>query len=502
MILAELEGRLAVVGLEGHALRGIEHAALGLVPGHAIGCREVALGDGHLGAQREGARVAVALTGLDGRLVGLIDRRIGVVLQRDVEGVLEVLRVVGELAVNLLGHRERLVGKGIRNGAKTHHLRDGGNLLAGHVELHGVGELTDDVGSTLGALDASRNLDDRRLVRRNLRERHGQLLGSALDRRTSTEGTVRGVLALALTLGRGRIDDDEGVLLDVVRHRGAVVAPFFTGGNLVDDRRTGHGLITGRQDHTPHDGLVLIAILTVVQANPALLDSASFTGGAHDHVDLARDHLVADLHHEILVGGAGVLNRGARRHGARPLGGRVGVLVKDDGDDTVGPPGAAADDNAGCGTDVKGTLGGGAQDRLTRVRLGDGRVVGEEVAGLHSTVRLPRQFDADVPQVRDCLRFCTLGIDQLQVIPVKVNLVVDVRRGGGARERRGRRGAGRQQLQSTKEAQHQGKSYKKCAKPPTLQRNHKKTPVDGHETVSPQGHNYRVTEQKVHRSEN
>ena len=96
MILAELEGRLTVVGLEGDALRSIEHAALGLVPGHAIGCREVTLGDGHLGAQREGARVAVALTRLDGRLVGLIDRRIGVVLQRDVEGVLEVLRIVGE----------------------------------------------------------------------------------------------------------------------------------------------------------------------------------------------------------------------------------------------------------------------------------------------------------------------------------------------------------------------------------------------------------------------
>ena len=343
--------------------------------------------------------------------------------------------------------------KGIRRRTKTHHLRDGGDLLAGHVELHGVGELTNDVSGTLGPLDASRNLDDRRLVRGDLGEGHGQLLGRALDLRTSTEGTIRGVLAQALALRRGRIDDDEGVRLDVVRHRGAVVAPFFTGGNLVNDRRILHGLITGRQDNTPHDGLVLIAILTVVQANPALLDSASFTGGAHDHIDLARNHLVAHLHHEVLVGGAGVLNRGARRHGARPLGGRVGVLVEDDGDDTVGPPGAAADDNAGCGTDVKGTLGCGAQDHLTRVCLGHGRVVGEEVAGLHSTVRLPRQFDADVPQVRDCLRFCTLGIDQLQVIPVKVNLVVDVRRGGGARERRGRCRAGRQQLQSAKKAQ-------------------------------------------------
>ena len=474
MILAELEGRLAVIGLEGDTLRGIENAALGLVPGDAVGGGQVALRDGDLGAQGKCARVAVGLAGLDGRLVGLVDRRIRVVLQRNVEGVLEVLRVVGELAVNLLRHGEGLVRESVRDGTKTNHLRDGGNLLAGHVELHGVGELTDDVGSALGALDASRNLDDRRLVRGDLGEGHGQLLRRALDRGRGTEGTLRGVLALTLTLGRGRIDDNEGVLLDVVRHRGAVVAPVFTGGNLIDDRRTGHGLITGRQDHAPHDGLVLIAILAVVQANPALLDSARFTGGTHDHVDLARDHLVADLHHEVLVGGAGVLNHGARRHGARPLGGRVGVLVEDDGDDTVGPPGAAADDNAGCGTNVKGTLGCGAQDHLTRVRLGDGRVVGEEVAGLHSTVRLPRQLDADVPQVRDCLRFCTLGIDQLQVIPVKVNLVVDVRRGGGARERRGRRRAGRQQLQSTKEAQYQSESYKKCAKPTALQRNHKK----------------------------
>ena len=473
MILAELEGRLTVVGLEGDALRGIEHAALGLVPGHAIGCREVTLGDGHLGAQREGARVAVALTRLDGRLVGLIDRRIGVVLQRDVEGVLEVLRIVGELAVNLLRHGEALVRKSIRDRTETHHLRDGRNLLAGHVELHGIGELTDDVSGTLGALDASRNLNNRRLVRGDLREGHGQLLGRALDRRTSTEGTLRGVLAQALTLGRGRINDDEGVLLDVVGHRGAVVAPVFAGGNLVDDRRAGHGRITGGKNHAPHDGLVLIAILAVAQANPAFLDGAGFTGGAHDHVDLAREHLVANLHLKLIVGWSGVLNHGARRHGARPLGGRVGILVEDDGDDTVGAPRATANDDAGRGTDVKGTLGGGAQDRLTRVRLGNGRVVGEEVAGLDSTVGLPRQLDADIPQVRDCLRFRTLRIDQLQVVPVEVNLVVDVRRGGRARKRRGRRRAGRQQLQSTKEAQYQSESYKKCAKPTALQRNHK-----------------------------
>ena len=452
MILTELEGRLTVVGLEGDALRSIEHAALSLIPGHAIGCREVTLGDGHLGAQREGARVAVALTRLDGRLVGLIDRRIGVVLQRDVEGVLEVLRVVGELAVNLLRHGEALVRNSIRDRTETHHLRDRRNLLAGHVELHGVGELADDVSGALGALDASRNLNNRRLVRGDLREGHGQLLGRALDRRTSTEGTLRGVLAQALTLGRGRIDNDKGVLLDVVGHRGAVVAPVFAGGNLVDDRRAGHGRITGGKNHAPHDGLVLIAILAVAQANPAFLDGTGFTGGAHDHVDLARDHLVANLHHEVLVGGAGVLNHGARRHGARPLGGRVGVLVEDDGHDTVGPPRATADDDAGRGPNIEGTLSGGAQDRLTRVRLGDGRVVGEEVAGLDSTVRLPRQLDADVPQVRDCLRFRTLRIDQLQVVPVEINLVVDVRRGGRARKRRGRRRAGRQQLQSAKEA--------------------------------------------------
>ena len=363
--------------------------------------------------------------------------------------------------------------KGIRRRTKTHHLRDRRNVLAGHVELRGVGELTNDVSGALGPLDASRNLDDRRLVRGDLREGHGQLLGRALDRRTSTEGTIRGVLVLALTRGRGRIDDDEGVLLDVVVHRVAVVAPVFTGGNLVDDRRASHGLITGGQDYSPHDGFVLIAIRAVAQADPAFLGGAGFTGGTHDHIDLARDHLISDLHLEVLVGGAGVLNRGARRHGTRPLGGRVGVLVKDDGYDTVGPPRATADDNTGRGTNFEGTLDGGAQDRLTRLCLGDGRVVGEEVAGLDGAIGLPRQLDADIPQVRDCLRFSTLGIDQLQIIPVEVNLVVDVRRGCRTRKRRGRRRAGRQQLQSTKEAQYQSESNKKCAKPTALQRNHK-----------------------------
>ena len=473
MILAERERGLTVVSLEGDTLSGIEHATLGLVPGDAVGGGQVTLGDGDLGAQRESTRVAVGLASLDGRLVGLVNRRIGVVLQRDVQGVLEVLRVFGELAIDLLRHREALVRESIRNRTETHHLRDGRDLLAGHVELHGVGELTDNVSGTLGALDASRNLDDRRLVRGDLREGYSQLLGRALDRRTSAEGTLRGVLAEALTLGRGRIDDDEGVLLDVVDHRVAVVAPVFAGGNLVDDRRTGHGGIAGGQDHSPHDGLVLIAILAVVQADPAFLDGAGFAGGAHDHVDLAREHLIADLHLELVVGGAGVLNHGARRHGTRPLGGRVRILVENDGHDTVGTPRAAADDNAGRRTNVKGTLGGGAQDRLTRVCLGDGRVIGEEVAGLDGAVGLPRQLDANIPQVRDCLRFCTLWIDQLQVVPVEINLVVDVRRGGGACKRRGRRRAGRQQLQSTKEAQYQSESYKKCAKSTALQRNHK-----------------------------
>ena len=180
------------------------------------------------------------------------------------------------------------------------------------------------------------------------------------------------------------------MLLDVVDHRVAVVAPVFAGGNLVDDRRTGHGGIAGGQDHSPHDGLVLIAILAVVQADPAFLGGAGFAGGAHDHVDLAREHLVADLHLELVVGGAGVLNRGARRHGTRPLGGRVRILVEDDGDNAIGTPRAAADDDTGRGTDVEGTLDVGAQDRLTRLCLGDGRVVGEEVTSLDGAVGLPR----------------------------------------------------------------------------------------------------------------
>ena len=399
MILAERERGLTVVSLEGDALSGIEHATLDLVQGDAVGGGQVTLGDGDLGAQREGTRVAVALARLDSRLVGLVDRRIGIVLQRDGQGVLEVLRVFGELAIDLLRHREALAREGIRGRTETHRHRDGRKLLAGHIELHGVGELTDDASGTLGPLNASRILDDRRLVRGDRREGHGQLLGRALDRRSSAEGIIRGVLAQALTLGRGRIDDDEGVLLAVVDHRVAVVAPVRAGGNLVDDRRTGHCGIASGQDHSLHDGLVLIAILAVAQADPAFLDGAGFAGGA--------------------------------------------------------------------------------QDRLARVHLGDGRVVSEEVTGLDGAVDLPRQLNASIPHVRDCLRFRTLGIDQLQVIPVQVNLVVDVGRGGRARKRRGQRRAGRQQLQSINEAQYQSESYNKCAKPSVLRRNHKILPSMG-----------------------
>ena len=222
MILAERERGLTVVSLEGDALSGFEHATLDLVQGDAVGGGQVTLGDGDLGAQREGTQMAVALARLDSRLVGLVDRQIGIVLQRDGQGVLEVLRVVGELAIDLLRHREALAREGIRGRTETHRHRDGRKLLAGHIELHGAGELTDDASGTLGTLNASRNLDDRRLVRGDLREGHGQLLGRALDRRSSAEGIIRGVLAQALTLGRGRIDDDEGVLLDVVDHRVAV----------------------------------------------------------------------------------------------------------------------------------------------------------------------------------------------------------------------------------------------------------------------------------------
>ena len=479
VILAERERGLTVVSLEGDALSGFEHATLDLVQGDAVGGGQVTLGDGDLGAQREGTQVAVALARLDSRLVGLVDRQIGIVRQRDGQGVLEVLRVVGELAIDLLRHREALAREGIRGRTETHRHRDGRKLLAGHIELHGAGELTDDASGTLGTLNASRNLDDRRLVRGDLREGHGQLLGRALDRRSSAEGIIRGVLAQALTLGRGRIDDDEGVLLDVVDHRVAVVAPARAGGSLVDDRRTGHCGIASGQDHSLHDGLVLIAILAVAQADPAFLDGAGFAGVAHDHVDVARKHLVADLHLELLVGGAGVLNHGARRHGTCPLGSRVSVLVEDDVDNAISTPRAAADDNAGRGTNIKGTLGGGARDRLARVHLVDGRVVSEEVTGLDGAVDLPRQLNASIPHVRDCLRFRTLGIDQLQVIPVQVNLVVDVGRGGRAHRRRGQRRAGRQQLQSINEAQYQSESYNTCAKPSVLQRNHKILPSMG-----------------------
>ena len=426
MILTQREGSLTVVCLECDTLSGIEHATLGLVPGDAVGRGKVTLRDGHLGAQGKGSGVAVALTSLDGRLVGLVNRRIGVILQRGVERVLEVLRVFGELAVNLLGHRECLVRVRVGGRTKTHHLRDGGNLLAGHVEFHGVGELTDDVGGALGALDASRNLDDRRLVRRNLREGHSQLLGRALDRRTSAEGTLRGVLAQALTLGRGRIDNDEGVLLDVVDHGLAGVAPFFAGGNLVDNRRASYGGIASRQDHTPDDGLVLIAIFVLTEGQPAVLLVARNTGGAAQHVDFAID-LLAQLDRVLLTAGTGVAGQTVGGHMAIPLRGGLDLLVEDDGHHAVSSQGAATNDDTVVGDDLKLPGNVRAQDALPRRNVDDRGVVGEVVAGLYAAVGLPRQLNAEVPPVAHSRGLTTGVVDELSVVPIQGDLVAHIR---------------------------------------------------------------------------
>ena len=148
------------------------------------------------------------------------------------------------------------------------------------------------------------------------------------------------------------------------------------------------------------------------------------------------------------------MNHRTRRDGTRPFGSRVGILIKDNGDDTVGPPRATADDNTVGRSNIEGTFSGRAQDRLAGSGLGDGRVVGEEVASLDGSLRLPGKLHTEVPQICDRLSLGPLGIHQLQIVPVEINLVVDVRRGGGARKRGRRRGTGRQQLQSSKETQY------------------------------------------------
>ena len=235
ILVAQREGRLAIVGGQHDSVSRLKDAALSVVPRDLGGRGQITLGDGHLGAQGQRRGVRVGFASLDGHLEGLVDRRVGGVRQSDLERVVEALRFVGQLALHLLGHREGLVSVGVSACAVPQHLRDRVDRFARDVVRDGVGELADDVAGALGPLDAGGQHNDGRLVGGDLAELHGHLGGRALDLGGVAERTVRGVLVAAQTLGSRRVRDDEGVGLRVVLDRVAVEAPARTGGGLVDD---------------------------------------------------------------------------------------------------------------------------------------------------------------------------------------------------------------------------------------------------------------------------
>ena len=335
------------------------------------------------------------------------------------------------------------MGEGVRHRAKTRNLGNRRNILTRNSEVDRISELTGHICRALSTLNTARDLNDRGLVSRDRREVDRDLLRGARNCGACAKGAVRRVLALTLTLGSGRINDDEGVLLDVVGHCRAVKGPVLTCRNLVNNRSSGHGLLPGGEDDTPHDGLILVTVLTVVQSEPAFLGIARLTSRLHDHIERACQYLVADLNLEVLLRGSGIANHCARRDGTGPLRSRVGILVKDNGDNAVGSPRTASDDDTVCRANVEGAFSGGSQDRLAATGLGDGRVVGEEVTGLDGPLRLPRKLHSEIPQISNRLGLTPLGVDQLHVVPVEINLVIDVRRRGGACECRSGRSAGR-----------------------------------------------------------
>ena len=373
---------------------------------------------------------------------------------------------------------------GISDSAVAQHLRDGLDRLTGDGVVHGVREFASDVAGPLGALDARRQHDDGRLVGGDLRELDGDLRGGALDLGGVAERTVRGVLVAAQTLGGRRVGDDEGVGLRVLVDRVAVEAPARTGRGLVDDRGSSDGRVTGGQDHSPHDGLVLVAVLRVGQVQPAVLLVARLAGGAAGHVQGAG-HLTADDHLVGFAAGAGVAGQAVRRHRAVPLCGGFDLLVENDGHGAVGRPGTAADNDVVVGDDVEATRDRRAKHRLPGRGFDDGSVVGEVVTGLNTPLRLPRELDAQVPPVADRVDLVSGVIDQLSLIPVQRDLIAHVGHcsgaGRGVRMRGNLRG---KNLRETQKTQYQYEGSKKCTDVTALRGDHRKLLSTGCATAS------------------
>ena len=377
---------------------------------------------------------------------------------------------------------------GVRVGSRTvvEGLRDGlDNLAAGNVEVDGVGEDTHDIASALRALNVGGQQDDGGLVRRNLCERNGHLGRGALDLRGSSKGALRGVIVLAEAFGGCRVGHQVGVVLRVFINDVAVEAPVGARGDLVDDRRAGHGLVAGGEDNAPHDGLVLVAVLILCKVQPAVLLVARNAGGAAQHVELALN-LLAELHLVLLTARTGVLGQAVGGDMAVPLRGGLDLLIKDDGHHTVSTPGATADDDAIVGDDLELTSNVRTEDALPRRGVDDRGVVGEVVAGLHAAVGLPRQLDAEVPPVTHSLGLTASVVDELSIVPIQSDLVAHIRgRLRAAQGSRRRRGLSADKLRQAEETQNQCESRKKNTKVTALQGNHRKLLSTGCATTSP-----------------
>ena len=371
----------------------------------------------------------------------------------------------------------RAVVESLRNGLD--------NLATGNVEVDGVGEDAHDVASALRTLNVSGQQNDGGLVRGNLCERDGHLGGGALDLRGSTEGALRGVIVLTEAFGARRIGHQVGVVLRVLINDVTVEAPVGARGDLVDDRRAGHGLVACGEHNAPHDGLVLVAIFVLAEGQPAVLLVARNAGGAAQHVELALN-LLAELDRVLLTAGTGVVGQAVGGDMAVPLRGGLNLLIEDDGHHTVSTPGATADDDAVVGDDLELTSNVRTEDALPRRGVDDRGVVGEVVAGLHAAVGLPRQLDAEVPPVTHSLGLTASVVDELSIVPIQGDLVAHIRgRLRAAQGGRRRRGLSADKLRQAEETQNQCESRKKNAKVTALQGNHRKLLSTGCATASP-----------------
>ena len=484
MVITQCETRLSVISCQRDAIGGLKHTTLRIIPGDLGSLGQVTLGHGHLGARRQWHRVGVGFASLDGCLEGLVHRRISGVLQRDLQRVVEVLRGLRQVTLNLLGHRERLVSVGVGDRTVTQHLRNRVYLFTGDVVGHGVRKLSSNITGSLSTLNAGRQQDDRRLIGGDLTERDRHLGGRALDLSSRTECAIGRVLVTAQALRGGRVGHEVGVSPRVLIDRVAVKAPAGVGGCLVDNGCTRHSRITRRQHDAPHDGFVLIAILRIGQVNPTVLLVAGFTGGTTRHLEITRD-LSTDLDDVGLAPGAGIAGQPMRRDRAVPLRSGLDLVIKDDGHRPISGPGSAADGDIVVGVHRKGTRNVRAQNGLARRPIDDIRVVGEIVTGLHASLGLPRKFHSQIPPVPHGVNLMSRMINELSLVPVQCDLVAHIRhrcwtgrRVGVCRERRG------DDLCDAKETQYQCTYGKKGTKVTVLQRNHRKLLSTGCATTS------------------